>query len=330
MTINNYKKHLGEGDLAFYVEEIIKRLKNVSYVIIGLEVGKEGTEHIQGYFEVPNPRVVGGLSKALKCAHLEPRNGTRDQAITYCKKDGKFLEWYATPDQPPPGQGARTDLKELVSAIRDGLKVDDIVIENPAIYHQYGRTFNKVEDLAMRRKYRTEMTTCIWYWGPTGVGKSHVAFDGYSPTTHYVYPNDNGWWDGYAQQEVVILNDFRGEIPYNEMLQMIDKYPHWVRRRGREPLPFTTKHVIVTSALPPNYVYQMQHTQDSIAQLLRRVHVVHLNEFYIDENLGTELKSSEGNSSNKLQEEPSEIQPPTADNPPAAENGYPRLDSYVG
>ena len=47
---------------------------------------------------------------------------------------------------------------------------DEIVCEDPEQYHQYGRTLHKLEDIALRKKHRTWMTTCDWLWGPTGVG----------------------------------------------------------------------------------------------------------------------------------------------------------------
>ena len=141
-------------------------------------------------------------------------------------------------------------------------------------YHQYGRTLNKIEDLAMRNKYRSEMTKGIWYWGETGVGKSHKAFEGFNPKTHYVLPNDNGWWDAYTQQDTIIINDFRGEIRYNELLNLVDKWPFNVKRRNREPIPFISKTVIITSSLKPEDVYHNRNDEDKIEQLLRRFEVI--------------------------------------------------------
>jgi len=109
-----------------------------------------------------------------------------------------------------PKQGMRTDIDDMVKQINEGLKVDDIAMEYPSLYHQYGRTFNKIEEICLRKKFRTEMTEGLWLWGDTGVGKSHKAFTGYTPETHYLYPNDGGWWDGYMGQETVIINEFRG------------------------------------------------------------------------------------------------------------------------
>jgi len=117
------------------------------------------------------------------------------------------------------------------------------------------------------------MTKGIWIYGPTGRGKSHEAFQGFSPSTHYLYTDDGGWWDGYVGQETVIINDFRGKIPYDYMLQLIDKWPFNVRRRNREPFPFTSKRVIITSSLSPEDVYHNREENDKIEQLLRRLEV---------------------------------------------------------
>lgn len=253
------------------VEQLFGKFK---YIVIGFEVGDSGTPHLQGYVDWVNARTLGGLKRICGGRiHWEPRQGTWDQAVQYCMKDGQYIE-FGTPNE----QGKRTDLVALKDDILGGAKVDDIALENPVIYHQYGRTLTKIEDLALRRNFRTEMTEGIWLWGRTGVGKSHEAFDGYTPQTHYLYPNDNGWWDGYTQQPTVIINDFRGEIPYNVLLQLIDKWPVHVRRRNREPMPFTSTKIIITSSVPPQEVYHRTNEKDNIQQLLRRLNVIELHD----------------------------------------------------
>ena len=147
-------------------------------------------------------------------------------------------------------------------------------MESPVLFHQYGRTLTRIEDIAMRRKFRTWMTECTWYYGPTGTGKSERAHAGFNPDTHYVWKDDHGWQDGYTGQETIIMNDFRGEIKYNTFLQLVDKYPITVSRRGREPFPFLARHVIVTSSLSPEQVFHRRAAEDLLDQLLRRVKVI--------------------------------------------------------
>lgn len=226
--------------------------------------------HFQGYCCMTESMTLGSMKRVLgKSLHLEMMKGSLEDNLKYCSKEGKYVE-YGT----RPRQGARNDLKSLKNEIVNGKKVDDIVMENPEIYHQYGRTLNKIEDIVLRSKHRSWMTLGIWYYGETGSGKSHKAFEGYDPKTHYVLPNDNGWWDGYCGQEIVIINDFRGEIKYNELLQMVDKWPYVVKRRGREPAPFLAKKVIITSSLEPSKIYRHRDEEDKLEQLLRRFEII--------------------------------------------------------
>ncbi len=190
-------------------------------------------------------------------------------------------------------QGKRNDLNVIRDEILAGKTVDEITMENPMLYHQYGRTLSKIEDIAMRKKYRSEMTTCEWLYGETGTGKSHKAFNGYTPESHYVVNlGDKGWWEGYTQQDTVIINDFRGEIPYNQLLQMIDKWAYSVPRRCREPMPFTSKHIIITSSLEPKKIYKNREAEDDIKQLMRRIKLTKLG----DEKNGSEVNDEKSGS----------------------------------
>ena len=226
------------------------------------------------------------MAKLLGNCNCRACDGNLDQNCDYCSKDENVTEFGVKPKQ-----GYRTDLDAIKDSILEQkITVDDICVEHPALYHQYARTLNKLEDIALRRKYRTEMTNGIWYWGPTHTGKSHTAYTGFNPDTHYIYPNDNGWWDGYKGQETVIFNEFRKEtnVKFSEMLELCDKWPKTVRRRCREPVPFLAKLIIVTSALPPDEIYD-DSDMDSIAQLLRRFKVVEYNKTYVADTIGTEV-----------------------------------------
>lgn len=257
-TLNNYNQK---------EVEILENLE-CEYHIMGYEKGEKGTPHIQGYFYFKNARSFRATMKILTRWKLFIAKGSAEENFNYCSKQGEYKEFGKIPKQ-----GERSDLKKITDEILEGKQVNTIAIDNPNLYHQYGRTLNKIEDLRMRQQYRTEMTEGIWYYGPTGVGKSHRALKDYTPETHYIIPEDNGWWDAYTQQETVVINDFRGQIRYGEMLQMVDKWPYFVKRRGREPLPFTSKKVIITSSLPPDETYYNRNAEDKIEQLLRRFKV---------------------------------------------------------
>lgn len=252
--------------------EQIKQTKGVSYGILGREVcPTTQRQHLQGYLEFETQKSFKTLTKLFKGIHVEARHGTQEQAIEYCKKEGSFVEFGTKKIQ-----GERIDLKGIADKIKNGeTTVSEIILSDPYAYHLYGRTFEAVETLVNEKKFRTWMTGGEWIYGPTGVGKSHYAYYGWDPEKCYEWKlTDKGWQDGYRGQEYVVINDFRGEIPYNDLLKMIDKFVYDVPRRGKSPFPFLAKHVVITSSLPPDEIYVNRMERDSIKQLLRRLTIV--------------------------------------------------------
>lgn len=249
--------------------------KRMKYLLYGEETCPDtGNTHHQGFVVMKNGQTFKYMKKHVfnNNCHFEPCIGGFKSNFEYCTKDGNWQEF-----GKKPAQGERTDLANIVSDISEGfINIDDIVINKPLVYHQYGRTLERANDIILLNKWRQSMTKGIWLHGKTGCGKSKLAFTSYSPKTHYVVPEDKGWWDNYRQQKVVILNDFRGHISYNNMLQMVDMHPYDVSRRGRSPMPFISDLVIVTSSLRPEQVYHNRENEDKIEQLLRRFKVFNI------------------------------------------------------
>lgn len=256
----------------FHEDPIVFNPNSMTYLAYGHETcPSTGRGHLQGWVLWKNARWHFSVRKQFK-AFFVCCKGSIDQQDAYCSKESTLTTFGERPKQ-----GLRLDLKAQIEGILEGaVTADEIAVTMPEQYHQYGRTFHRVEDIYLRKKFRTEMTTCEWIWGPTGVGKSHKAFEGYDPSSHYLWRHDNGWWEGYVGQDTVIINDFRGEIKYSELLQLIDKWPFFVKRRNREPVPFISRHVIITSSGRPEDVYHGVLDRDNIDQLLRRVKVTHM------------------------------------------------------
>ncbi|AXQ66328.1 MAG: putative viral replication protein [Peronelivirus doingaes] len=73
------------------------------YAVIGREVGDSGTPHLQMFFITHNRLRLRQVKQlpGLQRAHLEPANGTSQQAAAYCKKEGDFDEHGELPQSGP-------------------------------------------------------------------------------------------------------------------------------------------------------------------------------------------------------------------------------------
>lgn len=111
------------------------------------------------------------------------------------------------------------------------------------------------------------------YWGLTGVGKSHRAWqeagiDAYPklPTTKF--------WDGYRGHKNVVIDEFRGNIEVSHLLRWFDKYPVIVEVKGGAVV-FKAQQIWITSNLHPREWYPTldDATRDA---LMRRLNVVEI------------------------------------------------------
>jgi len=75
-TLNNYTEEERDG----------LRALSCAYNVFGYERGDEGTPHLQGYIHFKEKKSLQAVKKVMPRAHLEPRKGTVDQAVDYCKK----------------------------------------------------------------------------------------------------------------------------------------------------------------------------------------------------------------------------------------------------
>lgn len=284
ITINNYD----DKD----TDTFEKMRGKFVYGILGWEnAPTTGTPHIHMGIHFRNAHTFESLLKKWPRANIQGAIGDDFALRKYCSDNGKGT-WVE--EGQPSQQGARTDLMKEADAVKKGMSVETVAWEKPQIYHSYGRTLEKLEAIRMRSVYRTEPTIGIWYYGPTGTGKSMMAFAGFNPKTHYVWNQADKFQCGYAAtHETVIMDDFRGSIPYGELLRIMDRYPYEVNQKYKAPMPFMAKTLIITSSLRPCEIYTKLGAKDSFEQLYRRCHMVEMTQKYSGEII-KDLSTSTG------------------------------------
>ena len=90
----------------------------------------------------------------------------------------------------------------------------------------------------------------------------------------YTWSGTWPWFHGYRGETTVLFDDFRGTIPFNQLLRLLDRYPCTVETKGGFMKWRATK-IYVTSALKPEDCYDKEkfHADDHIkatAKALRR------------------------------------------------------------
>lgn len=102
------------------------------------------------------------------------------------------------------------------------------------------------------------------------MGKSKRAAELCGSESTYYKPRGQ-WWDGYWRHDNVIIDDFYGWIRLDEMLRILDRYPHRVEVKGGY-VQFLAKRVVITSNIEVKKWYSEEKIDSVLFDaLLRRI-----------------------------------------------------------
>ena len=236
---------------------------SVRYIVVGKEVGESGTPHLQGYIVFVNPRArpdfFGGR------AHWEAAKGTPLEASEYCKKDGDFFE---SGDLPVSKKEAALVAVESRWAYAKAGEFEKLAPEHIKIYeyiHAKYRDQPKVLDGELHHE---------WWYGAPGTGKTRKVYEDY-PHAFRKDPQER-WWDGYAGQDVVVIDDFDKyqKSQGGDMKRWLDRYPFPAAVKGSY-MEIRPRKIIITSNYHPDDIWDDEITRAAIA---RRVKIVRFGE----------------------------------------------------
>lgn len=190
-----------------YTEEDVKIARLLAsetiYGVIGFEKGElNETPHLQGYLQFAQNHRRVNLSQRLPRASFFLRMGTAEQAADYCKKANEYEEWGRIPEDKRTKNGKREKKRwaEAFELAKAG-NLEDI---DPSIRFPFYRNCKEIRKDYMQKKEDQDEVCGVWIVGPSGVGKSTKARRDY-PVFYYKLPNK--WWDGYQDEDVVLIDD---------------------------------------------------------------------------------------------------------------------------
>jgi len=231
----------------------------MSYLVFQRESCPESKrEHWQGYVHFLQPVPQKGVARLLQLSscHAEPRRGSASQAADYCKKSDTFLG-----DRMEfghiPMQGQRSDLVCFTDGIRAGKSIRELAFDQPQAFVRYHRGLMMFQQL-QRAPFRDDIEV-HYFHGASGIGKSRHVWTLLRPLYEkgHVYvakDHTQGWFDGYCGESVVYFEDFRGNFPLDQMLQLIDRYPcsQWIKGAS---VPILATKFYFTSNMHPSMFY---------------------------------------------------------------------------
>lgn len=286
VTINNYSLRNIQNLRALVDGTTVCRYNvQAKYVVFNRELAPTtGTKHLQCYIQfttsVRRDYVNRACNIGTQChGHLELAKGNKRQNREYCTKsqtsDPAHQPSFEEHGDVEGHQGKRKDLEEWVQEIIEGQTIESAIDQDHYGFLANVVKFKKGYD-TLRQKVeqsKREMPTVYWFYGPTGTGKSKEAMEMFPDAFWYSEYGSGQWWDGYEDQETVVLDDIRPEtFNYRFLLRLFDRYPMRVGCKGYTK-PFIAKNIIVTAPSKPEQFYNTYITED-IRQLERRIHEI--------------------------------------------------------
>lgn len=258
--------------------------KTSAYYCFSLEVGKQGqTPHLHIFFQFENPRVGNTIKGVFPTSHIDYCGGSNTSIKDYVFKTGKKWEGsekeetrvegtqYENGELPEErGQGSRSDLDTIKELIDSGKTPKEILEINPNNYF-----FEKFIGEMYYNKRCSETpvkrdVNVVVHTGVAGSGKTNMLTKLSEEKLFIGADYSTALFDNYEGQEVLFLDEFRGQIPYNQLLIILDGYKMPIHARYFNKYSLWND-VHITSVIPIEEWYNNDNIRDTFEQLKRRV-----------------------------------------------------------
>lgn len=203
-----------------------------------------GNYHVQGYVEFKRSVRMGSAKKILgdNAVHLEPRQGSRDQARNYCMKEEsrapgfepfEFGEWLV-------GETKRNALESIVQSIKSGVSWSELAENHTAeLVRYYKNLFAVWNHFNTKPRDGTQDVYNIVLHGDAGIGKTRFVYAyanryGSLPYHGYIGNGTSNWWQNYLGEEWALYDDFDGErhMDVGYFKKICDRYATVVPTKG--------------------------------------------------------------------------------------------------
>lgn len=254
-------------------ERIIKQCEELNpvYFCISDEIGlNEETPHCHLFIYFKNARYFDSIKKSFYEFHIDESLGSVKQNIEYVLKEGKWLEdpkgetnlrdtQYESGERPKSSQGKRNDVVAVKEMIDDGHNADEIVDEYPQYLFRYDQIERRCEKKKSDKFADIERDLNVCYIsGPTRTGKTYYVTHKYGHRNVFRVTNYKNPFDKYKGQDIIIFDEFHGQLTIDEMLDLLDVYPTELKGRFNDHTACYTKAYVISNKKIEEQYMQIQ------------------------------------------------------------------------
>lgn len=194
------------------------------------------------------------------CRHLA-------KAMEYCEKDGDTAEGGHMASKPTGKPGKRSDLEALVELAKGRKRLREAIDGGAISSFQQLKFFEKLREVYDKAERRDGMRV-LWLYGPTGVGKSHHAFD-FVSEADCATKHDHDKYFSYDGETHMVWDELSGlkDGSLASWLGIAGGQPYMMRvMHGRKACH--VKYLIMTSHHHPHYLLEDKARWPEVARRL--------------------------------------------------------------
>lgn len=134
------------------------------------------------------------------------------------------------------------------------MSLKEAVENSPGLLMNYTKIKNnleafKLDNSQIDNTYKTDKN--LWIYGPSGIGKTYYATNNFGKVFK---KNQNKWWDGYCDEEVVLIDDLDQAFMGTYLKIWADNYSFIGEIKGGSK-KISIKLLIVTSNKMPKAIW---------------------------------------------------------------------------
>jgi hypothetical protein len=246
--------------------EYFKQIDFIRYVCFQYEKGEEGENlHLQGFMTYRRAMDFKIVKKIYPSIHIDPCYGTNGEAREYCTKertrqDPTIFPFFEYGDFVEERQ--RTDTAQFAQDVLDlNIPITELFVKYPALTMHGLPKIKALQQEKLEEHFGniTRDVHVTYIYGKSRVGKTtypkRVLNYSQKEIAKVGKYNSTGQFDQYNMQDIIVFDEFKGQIALTEMNDYIEGEPLNLSARNTNRVACYTK-VFIMSNYPLDEQYK--------------------------------------------------------------------------